>query len=437
MKKYDTVKVFTPSQPAKLTFIERDMINDRIVDSLRTPGKQIIIYGLSGSGKSTLLLNKLDQLYEHYIVTSCLERMPYEDIILDAFDQLNIYYNSEEFNESEYGLSSSLSAEYVGIKALIQSKNFKKKISKKELIISPQLTIARLGKFLGALKACWILENFHKLTKISKNNIAQAMKVFVDLSLEYPEVKIIAIGAVGSAREVLDYESNLKNRISEILVPLMNNTELMKIICRGEKLLNIKFSKSVKENIVKYSNGLASVCHQLPLNICFHKRLYETSVERINIRIKDLELAINRFIEDESDTIKSTFDSALKQKRKQKYNNAKMVLSVLSNSNKNELSSSEIYDSIKIKNPSYPRSNLTIYLRNLIKLEFGALIQLNHNSGKYSFSSPFYKVYARARFNKLTLKKVKEDLEEFYGPLNISDHLLFNLAQLINELTNN
>ena len=55
---YDVYDVFTPSQPAKLSFIDRDSINDSLVNALNTPGKQIVVYGHSGSGKTTLLSNK-------------------------------------------------------------------------------------------------------------------------------------------------------------------------------------------------------------------------------------------------------------------------------------------------------------------------------------------------------------------------------------------
>ena len=37
--------VFTPTKPARLTFVEREKINDRLVNALRTPCKQLIVYG--------------------------------------------------------------------------------------------------------------------------------------------------------------------------------------------------------------------------------------------------------------------------------------------------------------------------------------------------------------------------------------------------------
>lgn len=62
-------------------FVERDPINERIVDALRTPGKQIVVYGHSGSGKTTLVVNKLHQLYESHITSRCVRNLSFEALV--------------------------------------------------------------------------------------------------------------------------------------------------------------------------------------------------------------------------------------------------------------------------------------------------------------------------------------------------------------------
>ena len=66
-QEYRVIDVFTPTKPARYAFVERESINDKLVAALRTPGKQIVVYGYTGSGKTTLLENKLHQLYENHI----------------------------------------------------------------------------------------------------------------------------------------------------------------------------------------------------------------------------------------------------------------------------------------------------------------------------------------------------------------------------------
>ncbi|MCS4238685.1 ribosomal protein S8 [Myroides gitamensis] len=91
-KAYNLEEVFTPSKPADLAFVERNEINRRIDRAIRTSGKQIIIYGFSGVGKTTLLSKKLKEFEINSIKTSCISGMTIQDIVIDAFNQLAVYY---------------------------------------------------------------------------------------------------------------------------------------------------------------------------------------------------------------------------------------------------------------------------------------------------------------------------------------------------------
>lgn len=42
----------------------------------------------------------------------------------------------------------------------------------------------------------------------------------MDMSLEYPEVKLIAIGALGTARQVVEYDKEMNNRVTEVFCSL-------------------------------------------------------------------------------------------------------------------------------------------------------------------------------------------------------------------------
>src|SRR5690242_14309632 len=96
MQKYQVRDVFTPTKPARIAFIDRDAINQKLVSALQTPAKQIIVYGHSGSGKTTLLANKLTQLFENHITTRCMKGLKFEQLLLDAFDQLSPFFKVEQ-----------------------------------------------------------------------------------------------------------------------------------------------------------------------------------------------------------------------------------------------------------------------------------------------------------------------------------------------------
>ena len=401
MKIHDIYDVFTPVVPAILTFIERVDINDKLVNALRTPGKQIVVYGHSGSGKTTLLVNKLDQLYECHLTTRCSDGLSLDQIFLDAFSQLDKFYVNEISNSKKLKVSSKLSAEYALIKSQIESSVSTENQTKCARLIPPQLTVQLLAKFIGEVNGCWVIEDFHKVDKDERKKLSQTMKVFMDMAVDYKYVKIIAIGAVDTARLVVEYDPEMRNRVAEIEVPLMNELEIQSIIHKGKSLLNVSIRTNVVELICKYSNGLASVCHQLCLNLCTENKITETVQGNIQwIEADSLHQALKLYIDEASDTLKNIFDKALKQKKVRRFNNPKLILNALSKLPQDGAIRADIYQKITKFEPKYPSGNLTKFLKDLTCNIGECILRYDQISGKYSFGDPLYRVFALMLFTE-------------------------------------
>jgi GTPase SAR1 family protein len=211
---------------------------------LRTPGKQVVVYGPSGSGKTTLLLNKLEQLYPQNITSRCTAATTFDNLLLTAFDSLDVYYSSGASIRRGKSISVKLEQSYFGIKSSIEAASTAQTDVNLTRLLPPQLTPQRLAEFCGAAECCWVLEDFHKVGVGEKAKLSQIMKVFMDSAATYPDLKIIAIGAVDSAREVIQYDPEMRNRVAEIAVPLMTEQELMQVLTKGESLLNVRFGTS-------------------------------------------------------------------------------------------------------------------------------------------------------------------------------------------------
>lgn len=401
---YLTRDVFTPTKPARIAFVERDSVNDKLVNSLSTPGKQIVVYGHSGTGKTTLLVNKLTQLYEHHITTRCMKGLKFDQLILDAFDQLEPFYTQERQRTIKSSTGVDLGASYLALQAKISGQSAIETSEKDSRILPPQLTPQALGRFLGAQRACWVLEDFHKIDEGEKVKLSQLMKVFTDLSDEYAELKIIALGAVDTARQVVDYDSEMRNRVAEIHVSLMTEPEISAIIEKGEQALNVRFSPEIKQLVARHSNGLGSVCHHLCLNMCAAAGVSETVSEKtVELTQAHCEHAVKTYVDEASDSIKSAFDKALKQRRKTQYENAKLIIESLSALSDSGAARSDIFNKIKIKEPKYPEANLKYLLPKLSTPEYGAILRFDSNSGLYSFADPIYRAYALAHYQTRSL----------------------------------
>lgn len=398
MDKRTTTEVFTPTTPARLAFVERKSLNDQLVDALRTPGKQVVVYGPSGSGKTTLLVNKLEQLYPNHITSRCTSATTFENLLLGAFDKLNIYYSSGASTTERYSKALKLGNDYLGIKAAIETARLHEKTESLSRILPPQLTPQRLAELCGAAECCWLLEDFHKVPESEKNKLSQVMKVFMDTAADYPEVKIVAIGAEDSAREVIQYDQEMRNRVAEVPVTTMNEEELLELLGKGEELLNLQFG-SVKDDIAAYSSGLGAVCHQLGLYICFAAGIHETCAEKTKIDRDQLQKAIERYVMDTSDSLKAAFDLATKQQRVRRYDNTRLILKALAKLGTSGGLHSEILRVIQKDEPEYPASNLTIYLKELRSPERGEILRYQPLSGKYFFRDPIFLAYSQCLLN--------------------------------------
>ena len=416
MKSVRADKVFTPTTPARLTFVERQTINDKVVDAIQTPGKQVVVYGHSGSGKSTLLVNKLHQLYEKHITTRCMSTLTFDQICLDPFDQLRPFYSSEIAESSAVKVSAAARADYVGIKSQIGAELSTTSQRKHLRVAPPQLTPQALARFLGEAGCCWVLEDFHKIAEEEKTNVSQLMKVFMDMADVYRDLKIIAIGAVDTARQVVQYDPEMRNRVAEIQVPLMTSKEIREIIDKGEHLLNFRLPEEVRESIVWFSNGLASVCHHLCLNICRASSIVETCPNLTKVGKEHLTKAIEQYISEASDSLKYAFDRAFRIKRKGRYDNCRIIIEALAGFEQEGAPHGEIMDRVKRKEKNYPAGNLTYYLNQLTTPARGTLLRLDATSGRFSFADPIYRAFALSFFKKHPDQRIEFkmiDISEF------------------------
>ena len=295
--------------------------------------------------------------------------------------------------------------------------------SKTIRILPPQLTAQNLAKFMGVANCCWVLEDFHKVPESERTKLSQIMKIFMDMADIYKNLKIVAIGAVDTARQVVEYDGEMRNRVAEIHIPLMSPEEVSRIITKGGGLLNIDFDQSIIKGISNYANGLASVCHHLCLNICSSQDIYETLPSKHIVNDAELNAALNLYMDEASDTLKKAFEKAFKQERTKKFDNAKLILKALSEIPQEGALRAERYQKIIVNEPNYPQGNLTSFLKKLCSYESDSLIKCDSNSGKYSFNDPLYRSFAIVLFSK--------DSPKYSGDKNIE-----KTVQALQDITN-
>lgn len=437
-------EIFTPNTVAKLTYVTRSIIEEDLEKYLSLPGKQIIIYGHSGGGKTTLLRNKLTEIGQNYIKTHCESSTTFNDLLLQAFDELNRFYVSERTTNTEHSISSELKTEFHGISAQISSSSKESHEEKNVRLLPPQLTPQKLAKFLGEVSCVWIIEDFHKVITDEKRRIADVVKIFIDAANDYDKVKIICIGAVGTARELIELDNNLNNRVAELFVPLLTDEEIESIVTKGFYLLNVIIEKDLKEKIVYYSNNLASLTHQISFDLCYHSKIKGKRIFTKKLRSDSFKVAVNSYVRKNSDTFTKIYDAIVCQR------SGWHVLKTFERLEKESLLFEEIRNNIPpSKRPD--DDELISYLEQLGSSEYKEVIRFDKNSKKYSISSPFFRAFLKMKFaleqseqNEINSKKSKKrnkkysidsPMLEHYFILN--DEFLTRYNQILEDIIKN
>ena len=392
-------EVFTPSIPAERGFVGRQVeMKDLRQKGLNVPGTQVIIWGESGAGKSSLVKKVLEDTGRTAVKTACTPDTTYESILEAAFSGTGAFYISEktEHNDVSLGVKGSVGSELIGAKIESNAELDTGTGTTRQPISKPQLNPQTLLRELGTRKLSWVIEDFHKVSKETRESIAHALKVFSDDGGRYPSTTVIVLGVSESVDELVAPHVNVGKRLIDIEVPPLHPSELGNILNTGERLLNVDFS-DVRERLLNTSVGVASVTHALALNCCDECELTEASDETIRFSEVHFDGAVDAYARTRSGDLKSRFRQALMVHRQRKFANTEIILRVLTQLPAEGGTVGEIFKEIRAEHASYPQANLTNYLRDLQGEARGSLVRKT-NSNRYRFDEPLQLAYAKALF---------------------------------------
>ena len=384
-------EVFTPAIAASINYIKRTEIDDLLSSGMSIPGKQIVVFGHSGSGKTSSVLNLLHKKQYKFIRTQCESSTTFNQLILNAFDSLDAYVVSNIAIKKSNSINGNLATEYKKIKASIGHNISYEETNTLSRILPPQLTSQKLANFMGKGNIVWLIEDFHKVSESEKKRIADVLKTFVDNANDYPQSKIICIGACESAYELIKLDPNLSTRVSEISVPLLKDEEIREIITNGFSLLNVTASESLIEKLVYYSDRLVASAHQMCLDICKGENISRKAIKRKQINDDSFKYAVDGFIKSSSDTLKTIYDAAVKNEI------GWYILKAFSYNENEKLSFTEISKQINRDRNHYGKEKIEEKLQELMNPPLN-IIYYNSNSEKYALSTPFWHRFLRMQF---------------------------------------
>lgn len=392
--------IFTPSTSAELTFVRRNAIERKFNSQFRINGKQIIVYGHSGSGKTTFLERYFKEHKIETITIRCDSSMAFDQIILNSFDKLGVYYNNSSSISNTEGHKATSGLKTNGIKAGSEYNESVTKVSNFARLVEPQLTPQRLAETLGATNKVLVIEDFHKLDDAEKKRLADMLKVFNDMANTYPSLKVICIGAVDTAREIIKLDNNLKQRVYECEIPLLTDAEIQNIVLRGCELLNIEMASDLVERIVHYSNQLGGLAHQLCYDVCESKGITKTQLVKKRLTGEHFINAVEAYIDARSDTLMEVYDRAVKDPL------GWYILRTFSNQPQSKMSLKQISKKVNTLDHPFSENEIVLKLVELSTAEVG-ILRSNYNSSFFTVADPFWGAFIKMRIAKEQADKAK------------------------------
>lgn len=389
-KPYLIEDVFTPSSSAELTFVRRPSIEKKFHSQFKLCGKQIIIYGHSGSGKTTFL-NKYFKEHNVSVVTiHCASDMAFNQIHLNAFDQLDSFYKQTGSISETEGAKVLGGIEANGFKSTGEVSSSHTQVAGFVRLVNPQVTPQRLAEVLGTEKKVLVIEDFHKLPDEEKKKLADMLKIFIDQANKYPTLKVICIGAVDTAREIVKLDNNLKQRVYECEIPLLNDTEIKEIVVRGCELLNIEMTDDLVERIVHYSNQLGALAHQLSYDVCGCEGIIKSQVRKKRLTGEKFANAVEGYIDARSDTLREVYERAVKDPL------GWYILRTFSNRPLSKLSLKSISRKVNTADHPFSENDVALKLAELSTAEVG-ILRSDFNSSMFAVSDPFWGAFIKMR----------------------------------------
>jgi hypothetical protein len=282
---YKTNSVYGISRELPLNYVEREEVDQRLVDNL-TKDKHIVIYGSSKQGKTSLRKHCLET--DDYIIIQCSNRWGLVDIqsaiLKGAGYQItqSIERTASGANKIKASLEAGSSLFNI-IKGQISGEIEEGKATKITLG-GLEIDAEDVNDIIAALKEIKfnkyiVLEDFHYLSIEAQKDFAVALKAFHEAS----ELCFIIIGVWLEENRLIVYNGDLTGRVVAIDADKWTDEELIKVIDEGARLLNIKFTNYFKSVLLRESYDSVYIVQEVCLAACLKEKIRETQNENFEI----------------------------------------------------------------------------------------------------------------------------------------------------------
>lgn len=293
-------KVFTPAAPVDKAqlFAGRTTQVRKVVDAISQRGQHAIIFGERGVGK-TSLANVIADLLQDLGDTLLTPH-----INCDSGDDFNTLWH-KVFHE-------------VRLVQEIPSAGFGEGSREDLALLADRLpkrvTTGDIRRLLAPVAAEFvvviILDEFDRLPSGAvRAMVADTIKMLSDHS---EGVTLVLLGVADSVDELIAEHQSVERSLVQIPMPRMSPDELKEILTKGLGSLDMNADERALGRITNLSRGLPHYTHLLGL----HSARQAIDRHSLTIEANDVELAIQRALDDATQSTKSAYYTATRSQKK-------------------------------------------------------------------------------------------------------------------------
>jgi hypothetical protein len=272
--------VFGVSRDLPLNYVTREKVDNKLIDNL-SRGCHIVIYGSSKQGKTSLRKHCLKD--SDYDVVSCQNRWSLAEVHSSILKECG--YTVRQSSAKTVTGSHKITASFgvkgglpLVIKGNVSSDyEYQKQITKTDNQISLELDPGDVNDIIRALKEVEyskfiVLEDFHYLPNETQRDMAFSLKAFHEKS----KITFMIVGVWREENRLIAFNGDLTDRVFAVDVDKWTSDSLKEVISAGEKLLNVHFDVSFKEDLIKMCFSSVHIVQEVCRRCLRESNIYST-----------------------------------------------------------------------------------------------------------------------------------------------------------------
>lgn len=298
-------RVFTPTSPID----ERELFAGRedqvrsIIDVINQKGQHAMLYGERGVGK-TSLANVLSFFLGKQANSILAPRVNCDST--DTFDSVwrKVFDEIDLINEARgVGFKRSEGTLPLPFPRTTRNENLG------DGEISPDIVRRNLVLLSRSTLPILIIDEFDRLPEVPRRTFADTIKTLSDHAVG---ATVVLVGVANSVEQLLEEHLSVERALVQIRMPRMSLKEIESVVVNGSRRLKMSVDSSAVSRISKLAQGLPHYAHLLALYAC----RAAIAARRHSVEAIDVRTAIRRAIEATQQSVRSSYDYAIRSQRK-------------------------------------------------------------------------------------------------------------------------